>query len=67
MSTPATEVDARPSLDEWLKQDSGRVAETATLYLQTQIKELKAKISDTIDAIANGHPPSTDMTFVHRY
>ena len=60
-------MDARPSLDEWLKQDSGRVAVSATLHLQTQIKELKTKIIETIDYIANGRSPSTDLTFVWGY
>ena len=54
-------------LDEWLKQDSERVAETDTLHLQTQIKELQTKIAETIDSIAKGEPPSTDLTFIYGY
>ncbi len=60
-------VVSKSSLDEWLKQDSERVAETDTLHLQTQIKELKTKIIETIDYIANGRSPSTDLTFVRGY
>ena len=60
-------VAPQSSLDEWLKQDSERVVETDTLHLQPQIKELKTKIAQTIDSIANGEPPSTDLTFVYGY
>ena len=56
-----------PSLNEWLEQDSERVMKTDTLHLQTQIKELQAKITETIDSIAKGEPPSTDLTFVSGY
>ena len=59
--------DAAPSLNRWLKQDPARVRGTATLQLQAQIKELKEKITGTIDSIANKQQPSTDMTFVHRF
>ena len=52
---------------EWLKQDSDRVAETDTLRLQAQIEELKTKIIETIDSIASGLTPSTDLTFVYDY
>ena len=60
-------VVSKLSRDEWLKQDPERVAETDTLHLQAQIKEMKAKISETIDSIANGLPPSTELTFVYGY
>ncbi len=60
-------VVSKSSPDEWLKKDSERVAETDTLRLQTQIRELQTKIVETIDFIANGEPPSTDLTFVYGY
>ena len=55
------------SMDNWLKQDSERVSGTDTLHLQTQIRELKTKIAETIDSIANGISPSTNLTFVYGY
>ena len=60
-------VGPRSSLDEWLKQDAERVAETDTLHLQTQVQELKAQITKTIDSISDGEPPSTDWTFAYGY
>ena len=60
-------VGATPSIDEWLSQESSRVAGTDTLRLQTQVWELKARISDTMDSIADERQPSTDMTFIRGF
>ena len=58
---------ASQSLNDWLEWDAERVENTATLRLQSQVEVLKAAISDTLDALAHGCSPSTDLAFVQHY